>query len=82
VQVHDVNRLQPRECPGKQRWDNCKIFRDVVRDRKVVNARGLSKAVSDMDDFEQFCRIAVEVDHVGRFLRRLRSGVIANATSA
>src|SRR5712672_1286168 len=52
VQLHDVNPLQPWQSAGEKRWNNRKIFRDVIGDREGRQcAAGHQELLADLDDF-------------------------------
>ena len=79
-QVHDVQRRDGRERHEQHRRDDGEVFRHVVGDgkRRQRTARH-EQLFADLDDLDQLCRVAVEIDHVARFLGGLRAGVHGDA---
>src|ERR1700731_3128521 len=68
VQLHDVNLLQPWQSAGEKRWNNRKVFRDVIGDREGrQSTSGHQELLADFDDFNQLGGVAVEVHHVRCF---------------
>jgi hypothetical protein len=49
------------------------LARSLATEKRRQSAARHQKLLADLDDFDQLGRIAVEIDHVARFLGRLRS---------
>ena len=76
MQMHDVDRLEPRQRAGEHRRHDREIFRDVVSDReRGQRAAGHQQLLADGDDLDQLARIRIEIDHVAGFFRGLRAGI-------
>src|SRR5208282_5629353 len=76
VKVHNVGHFEPRQGAGKQRWNDGEVFRNVVCNGKGCECTASHEELfSDFHHFDQLCRIAVQVNHVGGFLGGLCPGV-------
>ena len=82
-QLHNVEHAQYWIGSGKGHGDDRKIFRYIVRDAKrSQRAACHQQLLADLNHFNEFGWVAVQVHHVGGFTRRLCAGFIATATSA
>ena len=80
AQVHHVQDIQLWECPGKHRGNNGEILGHVVRDGKCGERTASNqKLLADFDDFDELCRIGIEVHHVAGFLGGLGAGIHGHA---
>ena len=80
MQVHDVDRLEPRQRAGEQRRHDREVLGQVVGDReRRQRAARHQQLLADLDDLDELGRIAVEIDHVAGFLGGLRAGVHGHA---
>ena len=76
MEMHDVDRLEPRQGTGKKRRDDGKVFRHVIGDGEGrQRAPRHQELLADFHDFDQLGGVAVQIDHIGGFFGRLRAGV-------
>ena len=76
MKMHDVHRLEPWKSAGEQCGNNCEILGYVVGDgKRGQRTPGHKELLSNLDDFNKFRRIGVQVHHVPGFLRRLGPGI-------
>ena len=69
-----------REGDDEHRRDDREVLRHVVGDAEGgQRAAGDEELFPDLDDFDQFRRVGIEIDHVTGLLRRLRAGVHGHA---
>ena len=77
--MHKVQCFQPRINARKQDRNNRKVLRDIVCDaERRQRAARHQKLFSDAHHFDEFGRAGIQIDHVARLFRRLRSRVHRN----
>ena len=65
---------------AEHRREDGKIFRDIIGDAEGrERAAGHEELFPDLDDLDEFGWVAIEIDHVARFARRLCTGVHRHA---
>jgi len=74
--MHYVERLQFGIRCGEDSRDDGEVLGHVIGDRKRrESAASHEHLFADLDDFEEFGGIRIQIHHVAGFLRRLRAGV-------
>ena len=80
MQIHDVQRFQPRQCSGEHRRDDREVFGHVVGNGEGrQRAAGHEQLLTDLHDLDELGGVAIEVHHVARFLGGLRARVHGHA---
>ena len=76
MEVHDVDLIELRVGRDESGRNDREVLRQVVGDREGRDRAACNEQLlADADDLDQLRRVGVEVDHVGRFLRRCGAGV-------